>query len=147
MKINESAAAVGAGEIEIAAGPGIVWDVLATIDRWPSWNPDVKGVSLSGEVTEGTEFRWKSGPGTITSTIQRVERPRLLAWTGKTLGIKAIHVWRLEPHDGNTIVRTEESWEGLVVRIFRGPMQKTLQNAIDSGLQHLKAEAERRSTP
>jgi len=144
MAINERAPVVAAGEIEIAANSEIVWDVLTAIDRWPSWNPDVKAVSMSGAVTEGTEFRWKSGPRTITSTIRRVESPRLIAWTGKTFGIKANHTWRLEPRDGKAIVRTKESWEGLVTRIFRARMHKTLQNAIDSGLRHLKAEAERR---
>ena len=78
----------------------MIWDVLTAIDRWPSWNPDVKAVSTSGAVTEGTESRWKSGPGTIISTIRRVESPRLMAWTGKIFGIKANHIWRLEPPDG-----------------------------------------------
>ena len=27
------------GEIEVAAYPEIVWDVMAGIDRWPAWNP------------------------------------------------------------------------------------------------------------
>ncbi|MCX6668651.1 MAG: hypothetical protein NTV25_02435 [Methanothrix sp.] len=57
----------------------------------------------------------------------------------------ACYVWRLEPRDGKTVVRTEESWEGPLVRIFRGPMQKMLQRAIDAGLRHLKAEAESRA--
>jgi hypothetical protein len=35
----------------------------------------------------------EGGSETITSTIERVEPPRLFAWTGRTLGIKAIHVW------------------------------------------------------
>lgn len=146
MTINESAPVVAAGEIKIAAGPEIVWDVLAAIDRWPTWNPDVKAVSLNGQVAEGTEFRWKSGPGTIISTIRSVEQPRLLAWTGKTFGIRAIHVWRLESRDGHTVVRTEESWEGLMARILRRSMVRMLENAIDSGLAHLKAEAERRAS-
>jgi hypothetical protein len=50
----------------------------------------------------------------------------------------------LEPRDGNTVVQTEESWEGLLVRIFRGVMRKMLQRSIDAGLLHLKTEAERR---
>ena len=44
------------------------------------------------------------------------------------------------------MVSSEESWEGLLVRIFRGRMQKTLEESIDSGLGHLKAEAERRAS-
>ncbi len=144
-EVNEEAPVVGAGEIEIAAAPEVVWDVLTAIDRWPSWNPQVKSASLQGEIAEGSVFRWKAGPGTITSTLRRVEPPQLIAWTGKTMGIDAIHVYRLEPRDGNTFVRTKESYEGLVARLFRGPLQKTLDKALVEGLRHLKAEAERRA--
>jgi hypothetical protein len=145
MNINENAPVVGASEIEIAAGPEAVWDLMAAIDRWPTWNPDVEWASLDGELTPGSVFRWKSGPGTITSTLQSVERPSLLAWTGKTLGIKAIHVWRISAQDGLTTVKTAESWEGLIVRLFRNPMQKTVDEALASGLKYLKAEAEKRA--
>jgi uncharacterized protein YndB with AHSA1/START domain len=144
-EVNDQAPVVGASEIEIAAAPEVVWDVLTAIDGWPSWNPQVKSASLEGEIAEGSVFRWKAGPGTITSTLRRVEPPRLIAWTGKTLGIDAIHVYFLEPRGGNTFVRTKESYEGLVARLFRGPLQKTLDKALDEGLQHLKAEAERRA--
>jgi uncharacterized protein YndB with AHSA1/START domain len=136
----------GASEIEITAPPEVVWDVLTSIERWPSWNPSVKSVAMQGDLAEGSTFRWKAGPGTITSTIQRIEAPRLIEWTGKTLGIDATHVHTLEPQAGKTLVRTEESCEGLVARLFRGPLQKTLDSALDDGLRYLKAEAERRST-
>jgi hypothetical protein len=105
-EINQQAPVVGASEIEIAAAPEAVWDVLTAFERWPGWNRDVKSMTMEGDVAPGAVFRWKAGPGTITSTIQHVERPRLLAWTGKTLGIKAIHYWHFEPRDGKTFVRT-----------------------------------------
>jgi carbon monoxide dehydrogenase subunit G len=142
--INESASVVGRSEIEIAAPPDAVWEVLADFEDWPSWLRDVKSMSIEGPVAAGTVFRWKAGPATITSTIQRVERPGLFAWTGRTLGIKAIHFWHLEARDGATFVRTEESYEGLVARVLRGSLQKTLDRALDDGLQDLKAEVERR---
>lgn len=146
MEVNKSAPVVAVGEIEVAADPEIVWDVMAGIDRWPAWNPDVKSAHLEGEMALGSKFRWKAGPGMVTSTIQQVARPRTLAWTGNTLGINAIHVWRLEPKGERTVVRTEESWDGLISRIFRGQMQRMLQRSIDAGLRYLKAEAERRSS-
>jgi uncharacterized protein YndB with AHSA1/START domain len=145
VQVNQLAPVVAAGRIQIDAPPEIVWDVLTTLDGWPTWNPDVKSMSVQGEVTEGSTFRWKAGPGTVTSTIRRVEPLRLIAWTGRTLGIKAVHVWRLEPWDGNTFVRTEESFEGLPARVFRGALQKTLDRTLEDGLQRLKAEAERRA--
>ena len=137
---------LGRSEIEIAAPPELVWEVLTTIDRWPDWNPAVKKISMPDGATEGSVFRWKAGPGTITSTLQRVEPPRLIAWTGRTFGIKADHVYTLEPRDGKTLVRTEESYDGLVSRLFRGPLQKTLDQALAEGLRYLRTEAERRST-
>lgn len=143
--IDERAPVIGAGEIVIAATPQTVWDVLSTIEGWPEWNPDVKWVSIEGDVAEGRQFRWKSGPSTLTSTLQRVDRPRLIAWTGRTFGIDAVHVWRLEPQDGSTLVRTEESFDGVVARLLRRPLRKTLAGALDRGLLHLKAEAERRA--
>jgi uncharacterized protein YndB with AHSA1/START domain len=145
VDVDPNAPAVARSELEIGASPQIVWDVLADIDRWPSWNPDVKVASLEGALAEGTRFRWKSGPGTITSTLRRVEPPHLIAWTGETFGIKAIHVYRLERRGDATLVSSEESWDGLLVRLLRGRMSKTLQKALDSGLRHLQTEAEQRA--
>lgn len=145
--INERAPVVGASEIEIGATPEAVWEVLTSLERWPSWNPDVKSMSVEGPVAAGTVFRWKAGPATVESTIRRVEPPRLIAWTGKTLGIKAIHFWHLEPRGAGTFVRSAESYEGLVTRLLRGPLQKTLDKALADGLQYLKTEVERRDRP
>jgi uncharacterized protein YndB with AHSA1/START domain len=142
VNANPHAPVFGASEIEIAAEPDAVWDVLTDFDGWPSWNPDVKSMSIDGDVAPGTKFRWKSGPASITSTIQRVERPRLIAWTGETLGMSAIHVYRLDARDGGTVVHTEESFQGWLARLLRGQMRKTLQNSLDSGLRHLKTRVQ-----
>jgi uncharacterized protein YndB with AHSA1/START domain len=142
--INRRAPVTGSRQIEIAAPPALAWDVLTAIDRWPSWNSEIKTVAIDGAVDEGTKFRWRSGPGTITSTIQDVEPPSRIAWTGTTFGIRAIHVHTLEARDGSTVVRTEESYDGLVARIFKGPLKKTLDRALGNGLERLKVETERR---
>jgi hypothetical protein len=42
-------------------------------------------------------------------------------------------------------VRTEESWQGILVRILRGRMQKNLEGVLEDGLKRLGAEAERRA--
>ncbi len=144
VTINESAPVVGRSAIEIAANPEVAWNVLTAIGRWPDWNPAVKSVPFEEGIDEGSEFRWKAGPGTIWSTIQNVDAPWRIVWTGSTLGIKAIHVHTLEPHAGGTLVKTEESYDGLVARVFHRRLQKTLDTALDNELRHLKAEAQRR---
>jgi uncharacterized protein YndB with AHSA1/START domain len=145
LAMDERAPVAAQHEIEIAATPESVWAVLTKIEDWPTWNPDVKSVSMQGEVAPGTRFRWKAGPGTIRSIVDRVEPQRSISWRGKTLGIDAVHAWRLEPRNGGTAVTTAESFSGLVARIFRRSLQKMLDGTLERNLRHLKAEAERRA--
>ncbi len=145
MQINESAPVAGAARIETTAGRQVVWEVLTRIDEWPRWNPDVQSAAIEGDLAEGSRFRWNVGSRTIVSTIRQVEPPAAIAWTGKTPGLRAIHVYRLEARGNGTLVSSEESWEGVVARVFRIRMQRTLERAMDVSLRHLKAEAERRA--
>jgi uncharacterized protein YndB with AHSA1/START domain len=131
--------------IEIAAPAEGVWDVLTRFEQWPQWNPQVKSMSFDGRVAPGSEFRWRAGPGTIVSTLEQVEPPRYVRWRGRTMSIKAIHEWRLEPRDDGTSVETEEIYSGLLARLFRRQLQKALDKAIEEGLDHLKREAELRA--
>jgi uncharacterized protein YndB with AHSA1/START domain len=142
-EINEQAPVVGRSEIEIAAAPDVVWDVLTAIERWPSWNPAIKSATLEGAVETGSKFRWKTGPGTIKSIIAEVEKPSRIAWNGTTFGLKATHVHTFEARDGKTLARSEESFDGLVARLFHKRLQQTIDSALEDGLRHLKAEAER----
>jgi uncharacterized protein YndB with AHSA1/START domain len=144
VEVNSAAPAIAAGDIEIRAKPEIVWEALADIDNWPNWNPDIKEAKLTGGLKVGSVFRWKAGPGTITSTLEQVERPREIGWSGRTMGIIAVHVYRLEPHGEGTRVHTEESFDGLIARLLKRPTRRTLQKGIDRGLASLKREAERR---
>jgi hypothetical protein len=146
MEINWNAPATAEGELQIDADPQTVFSVISTIDRWPSWNPDVKSVTLQGPVRPGTVFRWKAGPSSLTSALQVVDPPREIAWTGTTMGIKAVHVFRFQARDGGTLARSEESWEGLLASLLKGYSRRTLDKGIRSVLARLKTEAERRST-
>jgi uncharacterized protein YndB with AHSA1/START domain len=145
MEINWNAPATADGELRIDADPETVFDVISGIDRWPSWNPDVKSVRVEGPVQPGTVFRWKAGPSSLTSTLRVVDPPREIAWTGTTMGIKAVHVFRFQASDGGTLARSEESWEGLIARLLKGYSRRTLDKGIRGVLAHLKTEAERRA--
>lgn len=130
-------------EVVVAADAETVWRVVTSIADWPEWNPDVREASIEGGVAEGVNFKWKAGPGTIRSTIRRVDRPHMIGWTGKTLGIPAIHVYRIEQTGDGTRVVLEESFDGALARLFRGYLQRTLDKAVTDGLRALKVEAER----
>ena len=127
----------------MSASPEVLWDVLADFEKWPTWNPDVDSIALSGSVAKGTSFRWKAGPTRLVSTLQRVDRPRALGWTGRTWGVRAIHLWRFEPRPGGAVASMEESFDGAVAKLLRKRLQKQLDETTAKGLQALKAAAER----
>jgi hypothetical protein len=144
VEVEHAAPVVASSEAEIAASPEAAWEVITDFASWPEWNPDVRFVEIDGSAEPGTQFRWKAGP-TITSTLEEVDRPHRLAWTGKTFGVKAVHVWSFERRGDKTLARTAESWTGFLPRLIPGPMRKTLQKSLDEGLPRLAAEAERRA--
>ncbi len=142
---NNDAPVFSTGHIDIDAGADIVWDVMTSVEAWPTWNPDVRHAVVHGPIAEGVRFEWKAGPGRIRSVFCRVDRPNVLGWTGKTLGIPAVHVYRLERLGDSTRVFLDESWDGFLARAFTGALQKTLDRAVATGLKALKSEAERRA--
>jgi carbon monoxide dehydrogenase subunit G len=143
VEINREAPAVDTVDIFIKAPRDAVWNILSDLENWPSWNPGVSKISVNGPVEVGTSFKWVGGRSKIVSRLEEVDPPRRIAWSGKTLGIRAIHVWELSNKDGGTQIHTEESFEGLVARLFRGIARKTLAKALAQGISSLKAAAER----
>ena len=143
--ISPDAALASAAEVKIDAPIERVWTVLYGDRAVAGVEPGREVGFDRGSAEEGSIFRWKAGPGTIVSRIERLDRPRLVAWSGKTLGIRALHIWRLTDEQGTTRVRTEESYDGLVARLLRPALRKTLENALTKGARYLKAEAEKDS--
>ena len=139
-KINSEASIRDSQSTIINAPIQEVWEILADIENWPTWNPDIKSVTC--ETFEvGESFKWNLQGSHITSTIRKIQQPEILSWTGTAMGIKAIHVWHLDESDGQTIVSTHESVQGLLT-IFMG--HQKLHNTLLNWLSRLKQKAERK---
>jgi uncharacterized protein YndB with AHSA1/START domain len=144
VDIDREAPATAEGERRIDAPPDTVFAVLADLERWPSWNPGVRSVTVEGPVAPGTVFRWRAGATSLTSTLQVVDPPHEITWTGTTMGIRAVHTFRLEGAGGRTLARSEESWDGVLPRLLKGYSRRTLATGITKVLAALQVEAERR---
>lgn len=142
MEINAKAPAIARHEILINASSETVWALLVDVNQWSAWNPNISNAQLEGALKPGTVFRWKSGGTAIVSTLQEVDPQRRISWTGQVIGTQAIHVWTLEPQGNATLVKTEESFEGWLVRLTKGMMQKMLDTSLQSWLGSLKEKAE-----
>jgi len=144
IQANQKAPAYAIREEFIHAPIQLVWSILTNIEKWPEWNDSVKEMDLQGKVVVGTEFRWIAGGMKIRSRIEEVNSPLRIVWSGRTMGIRAMHSWTLVEEKNGTRVRTEESFAGLVVVLFAKQMRKALSNALDQGIAALKKEAELR---
>ncbi len=145
MEINLKAPAFAKHQLLIQAPIENIWQILTDINDWKSWNPNVSKSELHGKLAPDLTFRWKSGGITITSIIKEVEPYQRISWTGKAIGTQAIHIWTLEAQEQGVLVETSESFNGWLVRLFKGSMQKMLDAALESWLEHLKRKAESRS--
>ncbi|XGW00162.1 MAG: SRPBCC family protein [Leptolyngbya sp. BL-A-14] len=143
MEINTTAPAIARHEMLIHASSQKVWQLLTDINHWSTWYPTISESKLEGLLQSGSTFRWKSGGTTIQSTLQDVEPHHRLTWTGRALGTRAIHVWILEPQTDGVLVKTEESFDGWLVGLLKGMMQKTLDTSLQAWLERLKQTAEK----
>jgi uncharacterized protein YndB with AHSA1/START domain len=143
LEAKKSAPVYAEATVRISAPRDRVWALMADVSGWPSWNPGIASAQIDGELSRGARIVWKSGPGTIRSTVADVQPGERLSWTGSLMGIQAIHVWTLDTEGDETTVTTQESWEGLVVRLTKESSQRALDDALATGLRYLKAVAEK----
>lgn len=133
-------------EIEIAAPPEVVWDVLSAIDTWSEWNPVIGGVTLRGPLREGTPGRLMLllpppvGRRTLAVRLVTVRPQRELAWKGGVPGVvQGRHGFRLEPTDAGTRLVHTEVFSGVLapglVRVLRGQLGKGYRR-LNQGLRN-----------
>lgn len=106
-------------EIDIAASPEAIWDVLADPTSYQEWNPVI--VPKAAEYSEGSEVvnlvtDEKGNQIEMKSRVKAITHARELRQGGGTIGILTFdHRWVLEPIDGGTRVTQYEDYRGIGV--------------------------------
>lgn len=143
--IDETAAARAVCSRYSDAPRFIVWEVLSDLDRWPEWNPSIRSMYLQGPLREGARFDWNAGGLPVRSIVQQFEPDSRIAWTGRSPGIRARHLWHLSDEGPGTRIETAESFSGWLARCFPGTTKRVLNGALEQGIAALAREAERRA--
>jgi uncharacterized protein YndB with AHSA1/START domain len=142
MDIDVNAPVITRDEILIDAPLGTIWSLQTDISSWSEWLPDIDASTLEGPLEAGRVFRWQTYGLSIESTIQEIDAPRRIVWSGLAQGITAIHAWTMRPSEDRVLVHTEESWDGEPVRAQPEEMQQALDGSLRAWLQSLKHKAE-----
>ena len=141
--INHNAPVKCSKTVTVNAGKEKVWAVLTDISNWTTWQTDISKSVLHGDLKPGRTFNWKSGGANILSTIHTAEPFSYFGWTGKSLGMFAVHNWTMREEDGRTTVSVEESMEGFIARLLRKSLNNSLENGMQNWLSLLKQECEK----
>ena len=142
ININKEAPVIASNEILINSTVDKVFSVLTGINNWHIWQSSVTKSQINGKIAEGSKFKWKAGGISYNSIIHTCKNDAF-GWTGTTIGAYAVHNWYLIENDGKTLVKVEESLEGLVINIMKKAMQKKLPEMMKKNLIELKSECEK----
>jgi len=145
MNIDYNAPLHAEKDILISAPVEKVWSDLTQIDQWTTWQPDVTSARLDGTLAKGAMFYWKAKGLNITSMIQTLDPMQSIGWTGKSVGMQAIHIWTFEQREDGTYVKTKESLSGWFPRILKLFDPGFLEKSLHRSLQVLKNHADRSS--
>lgn len=124
-------------EIDIAAPPAVVWEILTKLDEFENWNPFV--VDAAGEVVVGEQLVVSIQPPgkkvqTFRPTVTVADEERKFEWLGK-LGVSGLfdgrHQYVLEPTTEGTKFIQREEFTG----IFAGLLIRMIGNATWEGFQ------------
>ncbi len=140
--INQNAPVKCSKSILINARPDKVWAVMTNIDHWADWQSDISKPKLNGKLAPNSTFDWKTGGVRIHSTLHTVEPFSHFGWTGKTMGMFAIHNWTLIEKNGQIQVTVDESMEGFLASLLKKSFNKNLERDMQHWLDLLKKECE-----
>jgi hypothetical protein len=142
--INDNAPVKCSKTITINEKSERIWATMTNINNWSAWQSDISNPKLNGQLKPETTFDWKTNGAKIHSTLHTVEPNKQFGWTGKSMGVFAIHNWTLVEKEGKTVVSVDESMEGLLAKIFKKSFSKNLEKGMQTWLDLLKKECEKK---
>ncbi|MBN1265030.1 MAG: SRPBCC family protein [Anaerolineales bacterium] len=141
MEINTKAPVIVSQEITVHSSPEQVWKILTDIKSWNTWFRYIQKPQLEKKkqpLAEGSLFRWQLRSLALTSTITGFFPPHRLSWRSKGSGTRSVTVWSLQAVESGTLVRCEQSIEGLMVLLFKAQTLTAMQDVTDRWLFSLK---------
>lgn len=137
-------------EIEIAAPPSVVWEILLDSARYHEWNPFI--TTLEGEIQLDARLNVVvSPPGSsdfrFRPVVMKCEAQSELRWRGKVLAdflFTGEHYFQLEALEGGGTRFTQgEDFSGYLLRFLGRQMTATAQGFVFMN-QALKRRSESR---
>lgn len=132
-------------EIEIAAPPEAVWDVIVQAETWPDWYEGAQDVDVLGDspdLSEEAVFTWTTMGLDFTSTIREWVPNERLSWESEKTVIRGYHAWLIVPTATGCVLITDESQNGFLTFFEKIFQPNKLRELHDVWLAKIKERAE-----
>ena len=139
-------------EIEIAAPPTKVWNILTDFDNWKNWNPIIN--QASGTASLGSELSMtmrgedgKDGPKYMP-IVTNFEDPKFFRWRAKMMAgfiFTNDKVFELEETGAGTRLIHKELFSGMMVPMMWSKFDEGVPPMLKSMNDALKRKAEKSS--
>ncbi len=132
-------------EIEIAAPPAVVWEVLTDFSAYAAWNPFI--THIEGACKVGNTIDVRAGDMKFSPKVLVFEPQKEFRWIGKFL-FKGLfdgeHSFRIiDHHDGTVTFKHEEHFSGLLVGLFAKKLKNETLVGFEQMNHKLKEVAEK----
>jgi hypothetical protein len=133
-------------EINIAASPSEVWNIIKNIDAWHEWSPIInssQGKAIVGEklnITMMSKEAGKDGPR-YSPKIISVREAKSLHWRAHMLAgfiFTNDKILKLEETESGTRLIHIETFKGLMVPLMSSSLEENLPPMLDSMNNALK---------
>ena len=120
-----------------------VWDLLADVEKWPSWWRACRWVRIESPGS----FRWRAHPVVLRSAVIAADRPRSFAFDADAPGIHAERTFTIRPAlDGlSTVIVDHETQVGPLAWLGRMILEPRLRAVNQAMHQDLARAAGQRS--
>lgn len=127
-------------EMVMRASAERIWDLLADVERWPSWWRLCQWVRKDSQLS----FTWKAHPVVLRSTVIAHDRPRVFTITADGLGVRAVRAFTVSPAPGGrgTLVVSHETQVGPLPWLGRLILAPRLRAANQAMFEDLARAAE-----
>ena len=131
--------------IIIKSTPEKVWGVLTDFKKYANWNPFIR--SIKGEMNVGKNIQIELGGMKFQPKLLAYQKKKELRWIGKLL-FKGLfdgeHSFLInDNNDGTVTFRQEETFNGILVGLFRKKLETETKQGFESMNQKLKEIVER----
>ena len=132
-------------EIDVAAPPERVWEVMSDLDRWPEWTQSVSSVKRLGDkpFAIGTKVlvRQPKLPPAVWK-ISTIESGKSFSWTSSGPAIHVTAKHSIAPLAGGSRVTLYLEYRGFVGELFARFTERITERYMSYEAEGLKARSE-----